>query len=88
MQMQQDQRAWLEAQQKMQEEILERNQRAQKEMLDAVLSASRAGVESPPPVFPEEGSNLHDLPCRNSPNRMTLKATWICSRGWLDSKGG
>ena len=33
MQMQQDQRAWLEAQQRMQEEIMERNQKAQKEML-------------------------------------------------------
>lgn len=65
MQMQQNQRAWLEAQQKMQEEILERNQRAQKEMFDAVLSASRAGVESLPPVSPPGG--------RVKPPRPTLQ---------------
>ena len=52
-QLQQDQRAWLEAQQRMQEEIMVRNQKAQKEMLDAVVSASRASVESPPPVASE-----------------------------------
>lgn len=48
MRMQQDQRAWLEAQQKRQEEIMERNQRAQKEMLDAVLNAgTRPPVAAP-----------------------------------------
>ena len=46
--MQQDQRAWIEAQQRMQQDIMERNQTAQKDMLDAVLNASRASVESPP----------------------------------------
>ena len=43
-QMQQDQRAWLEAQQK-----------AQKEMLDAVLSASRASIGPPPTIAPADG---------------------------------
>jgi hypothetical protein len=52
MRMQQDQRAWLEAQQKRQEEIMEMNQRAQKELLDAVLTASRASEESAPLVAP------------------------------------
>ena len=51
--MQQNQRAWLVAQQRMQEEIMIRNRKAQKEMLDAVLSARRISVESPPPVAPE-----------------------------------
>ena len=37
LQMQQDQKAWLEAQQHRQEEVMERNQKAQKEMLDAAL---------------------------------------------------
>ena len=52
-QLQQDQRAWLEAQQRMQEEIMVRNQKTQKEMLDAAVSASRASVESPPLVASE-----------------------------------
>ena len=51
-QMQQDQWAWLEAQQRMQEEMMLKNQKAQQEMLDAVLSASRAR-EAPPPAAPE-----------------------------------
>ena len=46
--MQQDQRAWLEAQQRMQEEMLLKNQKTQQEMLDAVLSASRAREASSP----------------------------------------
>ena len=46
--MQQDQRAWLEAQQRMQEEMMLKNQKAQQEMLDAVLSASRAREASSP----------------------------------------
>ena len=52
-QLQQDQRAWLEAQQRMQEEVMVRNQKAQKETLDAIVSASRASVESPPPIASE-----------------------------------
>ena len=52
-QLQQNQRAWLEAQQRMQEEIMVRNQKAQKEILDAVVSASRASVELPPPIASE-----------------------------------
>jgi hypothetical protein len=92
MRMQQDQRAWLEAQQKRQEEIMEMNQRAQKELLDAVLIASRASEESAPIVTPgssrERESNLLGLLCKNFPRRTILKATLICLRGWLDSKDG
>ena len=92
MRMQQDQRAWLEIQQKRQEEIMERNQRAQKEVLYAVLTVSGVSEESTPLVAPgssrERGSNPQGLLCTNIPRRMTLRATWICSRGWLDSKDG
>ena len=94
MRMQQDQRAWLEAQQKRQEEIMERNRRAQKELLDTGLTVSRVSEESTPLVTPgssrERVSNPQGLLCRNFPRRMISRATWICLklRGWLDSKDG
>ena len=66
MRMQQDQRAWLEAQQKRQEEIMERNQRAQKKLLDAVLTVSGVSEESTPLVAP--GSSRE----RVKPPRPTL----------------
>ena len=48
-QMQRDQRAWLEGQQKRQEELMEQNQRAQREMVNAVLAVRAPSMTDAPP---------------------------------------
>ena len=46
-QMQRDQRAWLEGQQKRQEELMEQNQWAQREMVEAVLTSRAPPTDVP-----------------------------------------
>ena len=46
-QMQRDQRAWLEGQQKRQEELMEQSQRAQREMVEAVLASRAPPIDAP-----------------------------------------
>ena len=46
-QMQREQRTWLEGQQKKQEELIQWNQQVQKEMVDAVLATQAPPTEAP-----------------------------------------
>ncbi len=78
--MQREQRAWLDGQQKKQEELMQRNQQVQREMVDAVLAARhrwrlpRARGES----------SLLNQHFRSSLPLIILRAISTCSRGQQD----